>query len=194
MVASLRAHDRRTPAHSLPHPLRRHHWHLSAAELWSLRLDLDFEEYQAAQRNGGFKVLDHSVQDGVHNRTTLLTFEENPIPERLRGFLGAADFSFKVHSRWHERNCDEEHAMTFTSEPPVISTDISNGGTQWRHNCTCETPLPFCDKGCWHCVRNAILCGPCTFGRTSGTACIRELGPTASTPCDCQAGACGRCT
>ena len=26
---------------------------------------------------------------------------------------------------------------------------------------------------------------PCTFGRTSGTACIRELGPTASTPCAC---------
>ena len=38
--------------------------------------------------------------------------------------------------------------------------------------------------GCMHCRRDFVD-APCTFGRTSGTACIRELGPTASTPCAC---------
>ena len=33
-----------------------------------------------------------------------------------------------------------------------------------------------------HCRRDFVD-APCTFGRTSGTACIRELGPTARTPC-----------
>ena len=36
--------------------------------------------------------------------------------------------------------------------------------------------------GCMHC-RRGLVDAPCTVGRTSGTACIRELGPTARTHC-----------
>ena len=44
---------------------------MSAEEFWALRMDLAFDQYQAEQRKGGFKVLDHDVQDGIVTRTTV---------------------------------------------------------------------------------------------------------------------------
>ena len=42
-----------------------------ADEVWALRCDFDFDRYQAKQRNGGFEVLEHSVDsDGRHERTS----------------------------------------------------------------------------------------------------------------------------
>ena len=57
---------------------------MSAEEFWDLRLDLDFDQFQAAERKGGFKVLDHQEEDGLIARTTVLTYEENPIPPSER--------------------------------------------------------------------------------------------------------------
>ena len=104
---------------------------MSAEEFWALRLDMGFDEFQAAERRGGFKVLDEVVADGVIKRTTVLTYEENPIPERLRGYLGASEFSFKVTSSWNETLYDQKNGMSFISEPPVMADRIKVSGTQW---------------------------------------------------------------
>ena len=104
---------------------------LPAEVLWSLKLDTEFEQFQADRRNGGFQVLEHTAINSIHERTTLLTFKENPIPPRFRSMLGASDFSFRVSSRWHEARHDEAHAMTFVSEPPVMPDRIKVSGGQW---------------------------------------------------------------
>lgn len=104
---------------------------MSAEEFWALRMDLGFDQFQADERNGGFKVLENVVVDGRVSRTTVLTFKENPIPPRFRSYLGADEFSFKVRAKWHETMYDEKNRMSYTSEPPVMKDKITVSGEQW---------------------------------------------------------------
>ena len=104
---------------------------MSAEEFWALRMDLGFDQFQADERNGGFKVLENDVVDGRVSRTTVLTFKENPIPQRFRSYLGADEFSFKVRAKWHETKYDEKNRMSYTSEPPVMKDKITVSGEQW---------------------------------------------------------------
>ena len=110
---------------------------LAAEEFWSLRMDQGFDKAMASNRGGGFEVLDleeSTDSEGlvVVNRTSLLTYKENPIPAALRGMMGTSDdFFFKVRTRWFRDRFDASHAMTFTSEPPVMAKRIRVGGTQW---------------------------------------------------------------
>jgi hypothetical protein len=73
---------------------------MSAEEFWALRMDLGFDQFQADERNGGFKLLENVIVDGRVSRTTVLTFKENPIPPRFRSYLGADEFSFKVRAKF----------------------------------------------------------------------------------------------
>ena len=73
---------------------------LSAEEFWALRMDVGFDVFMADARGGGCQVLDLSEhKDGMVDRSTLLTYQENPIPPSLRSMLGATEFSFKVKAR-----------------------------------------------------------------------------------------------
>lgn len=104
---------------------------MSAEEFWALRMDLGFDQFQADERNGGFKLLENVIVDGRVSRTTVLTFKENPIPPRFRSYLGADEFSFKVRAKWHETKYDEKNRMSYTSEPPVMKDKITVSGEQW---------------------------------------------------------------
>ena len=115
---------------------------LAAEDFWALRMDVGFDLYMADARAGGCEVieLNENALGEVH-RTTLLTYQENPIPPSLRGMFGAETFSFKVKARWYKNNFDADHGMTFTSEPPVFADRIKVGGRQWIEpisDCQCR--------------------------------------------------------
>ena len=104
---------------------------LSAEEFWGLRMDVGFDLFMANARSGGCEVLELKEQGESVTRTTLLTYQENPIPPSLRGMLGANEFSCKVKARWSRHKFEAGHGMAFTSEPPVFADRIKVGGTQW---------------------------------------------------------------
>ena len=93
---------------------------LSAEEFWGLRMDVGFDLFMANARSGGCEVLELKEQGESVTRTTLLTYQENPIPPSLRGMLGANEFSCKVKARWSRHKFEAGHGMAFTSEPPVF--------------------------------------------------------------------------
>ena len=104
---------------------------LSAEEFWALRMDVGFDLFMANARSGGCEVLELKEQGESVTRTTLLTYQENPIPPALRGMLRANEFSCKVKARWSRYKFEAGHGMAFTSEPPVFADKIKVGGTQW---------------------------------------------------------------
>ena len=101
---------------------------LSAEEFWALRMDVGFDLFMANARSGGCEVLELKEQGESVTRTTLLTYQENPIPPALRGMLRANEFSCKVKARWSRYKFEAGHGMAFTSEPPVFADKIKVGG------------------------------------------------------------------
>ena len=80
---------------------------MSAADFWRLRMATAFEEHLARGEKQLYSQLEFEEDvDGIGEvtvrRVSKLTFETNPVPKALRGFLKDPDFAIHTRASWYK--------------------------------------------------------------------------------------------
>lgn len=108
---------------------------LSAEQLWWLRSEATFDEYNARldKRTVAIERESCLTVDGKRKHTKELssTLVDNPVPRAFRHVIDASLIAPNMTSEWFEGRWDEEHACTFKVDTAAFADKISISGRQW---------------------------------------------------------------
>ena len=105
---------------------------MSAADLWTLRMDLGWDEYFAELDGQTLALV--SLDEGANSscaRVLELTYIKNPLPEWLQRTAGQEKLSFSLQQSFTKDAWDPAHPYEYTTVFPFLKDRISVGGRQW---------------------------------------------------------------
>ena len=105
---------------------------MSAADLWTLRMDLGWDEYFAELDGQTLALV--SLDEGAESscaRVLELTYIKNPLPEWLQRTAGQEKLSFSLQQSFTKDAWDPAHPYEYTTVFPFLKDRISVGGRQW---------------------------------------------------------------
>jgi hypothetical protein len=122
---------------------------LSASQLWELKLNHTFDEFNAAFDKRSVKIEKEERFDDENGKRKVRkelssTLVENPVPRALRGVVDAKLIAPNMTSEWYIDHYDEDHACVFTVDTPAFSESVKIRGKQWltedgRNRCVVST-------------------------------------------------------
>lgn len=105
---------------------------LSAKQLWYLRSQFTFDEYNAKLDKRTVKVeREESLQDGKHLKELSSRLIDNPVPRALRHVVDVSLIAPNMTSEWWPDKWDEAHACAFKVDTPAFADKVSISGRQW---------------------------------------------------------------
>ena len=105
---------------------------LSAQQLWYLRSENTFDEYNAKLDKRTVKIeREESLHDGKRLKELSSTLIDNPVPRALRHVVDASLIAPNMTSEWWPDKWDEAHACTFKVDTPAFADKVSITGRQW---------------------------------------------------------------
>lgn len=105
---------------------------LSAKQLWYLRSENTFDEFNAKLNKSTVKVeREETLNGGKRLKELSSTMIENPVPRALRHVVDASLIAPNITTEWWTGRWDEDHACTFRVDTPAFADKVSIIGRQW---------------------------------------------------------------
>jgi hypothetical protein len=105
---------------------------LSAKQLWYLRSQLTFDEFNAKLDKRTVKIeREETLDDGKRLKELSSTLIENPVPRALRHVVDASLVAPNMTTEWYTDKWDEDHACSFRVDTPAFADKVSITGRQW---------------------------------------------------------------
>jgi len=129
---------------------------LSASDLWKLRRNHAFDEFNAALDKRAVKVETEELFEDEGGKRKMRkelssTLVENPVPRAFRGVVDSKLIAPNMTSEWYLDHHDEGHACVFIVDTPAFSESIQITGRQW-----------LTEDGCDRCIVSTRVSISCT--------------------------------